>query len=159
MKLFLAYYLSRAWKSLIGQPNTVCAWCLKARGEAPKATDSHGMCPRHLRQLRAELKSLSEFPPTGGKRLVESATRPVAKQHGNERGPNSRRSPELSGLSTGQRVLPGDSDGSERRAPTYADQASQIGSPGRQIRSGDGHVCADLGRPAAVWFGFRKGAA
>lgn len=158
MKAHLRYYLTRAWKALTLQPQTVCAWCLKERGEAPKATDSHGMCPRHLRQLRAELKSLSDFPPTGGKRLAESASSAEAKQHGNEHGPDSRRSRELQRLS-GHRVMAACGDGPERRTPTYAEQALPTGSPGRQIRSGDGQVCASWESLAAVRFGFGKEAA
>jgi hypothetical protein len=37
---------------------TVCAWCQRERGEAPKANQSHGICRAHKRAMLAEIATL-----------------------------------------------------------------------------------------------------
>ena len=41
----------------------VCAWCLKERGEPPQPDESHGICPRHAGEVRAELAQKPWAPP------------------------------------------------------------------------------------------------
>jgi hypothetical protein len=36
----------------------VCAWCRPQRGAAPRVVLSHGICPRHLQQMREKIQGL-----------------------------------------------------------------------------------------------------
>lgn len=39
------------------KPKTVCAWCMKERGETARREDSHGICERHSAELLANAAS------------------------------------------------------------------------------------------------------
>lgn len=39
---------------ILGRPALPCSWCLREAGRRPRMGDSHGICERHMAQMRAE---------------------------------------------------------------------------------------------------------
>jgi hypothetical protein len=58
---------------------TVCAWCRPRELGAGLGALSHGICPRHLRKIKLELKRTARIAPKRSPRRRQIMNRPGAE--------------------------------------------------------------------------------